>query len=118
MISSTAVVPAVGADPQACAEGDCAISVTVGVTIEFGIGPLTISAGDAAGVTLVGPHADVEVSRNKGCSTGITTPGICGPGRVELSCAAGARAVVNGMDLSIADIANESAVLHIRPAPQ
>lgn len=73
---SVSTAPADGADPQACADGTCEVRVTAGVTVPlpegFGVGPLTVTAVHATGVTVVTPLTMSQFAVDGTCSAGIT----------------------------------------------
>lgn len=117
--SPTALAPADGEDPSACLDGSCEIRVTAPVTVplpaHFGVGPLTVTAIDAGTVTMVLPLTGSQLSKEGDCSAGITGPTANAPAHVDMTCRAGANAVVNDMNLEVVAISDRSAVLRIRP---
>jgi hypothetical protein len=81
-----------------------------------GLGPIEVVAVDATNVSMVIPLTGTKFDSDGGCSPFITGPGAGSSGYVTLSCAEGARAVVNKVSVEVLDIAGGAAVLRVRPA--
>jgi hypothetical protein len=82
----------------------------------FGLGPVEVTAVDAATVSMVIPLTETTFNSDGGCSPFITGAGAGSSGYVTLSCAEGDRVLVNKVTIEVLDIADGAAIVRVQPA--
>lgn len=122
--SPTTSLPAAadGENTRACADGTCEIRVSspakVPLPARLGLGPLEVTAIEDETVSMVAPLIQPEFASDGVCEGTVTGPGAGISGNVALICHVGKTAVLNKVSLEVVgiDIADQAAVLRIRPA--